>query len=120
MPFVTFMAALSQLLSHFPHLMHPPLHVLRIIALFSLRLEQRATAPLRFTGTLNSMCIGHVFTQTPHPVHLCVSTCGRPFFPMERAPNWQTFTQSPKPTHPHWHIFVPLTAWWAAAQFFTP
>ena len=46
--------------------------------------------------------LGQALTQAPHEVHLSSSTTGMPVAgSMLSAPNWQTFTQSPRPRQPY-------------------
>ncbi len=58
--------------------------------------------------------------QVPQPVHLSLSTLGKPSSPILKAPNGQFFTQVPKPKHPYWHSLSPPPANIAARQSSIP
>jgi hypothetical protein len=108
-------------LTHWPHLMQAILQFFAVCCLLGLRLEHSTIAPFWSLGTSLIIACGHSVAQTPQPVHLAISTAGRPFLlSMYNAPNLHTLTQSPNPMQPYEQRLVPPVAILAPRQFSMP
>src|SRR5512141_3303366 len=112
------MSPSAESITHFPHAVHATLHC-----------SSASSPPIRFlhwtircalTGLSSNSDLGHASTQSPHAVHLSISTIGRPVSLILIASNVHDRSQSARPRQPHAQPFPPPATAAAAAHVGSP